>query len=100
MQPHAVKSVTATNDMLDRAQVHHGLPADLNERISAKPKHQLAQRIVCRKLFKDGMYPGPPFPSHCGDDLPAGQQPDLVAIYARDRQQLVDRISKTHPDRS
>src|ERR1700704_2752904 len=100
MQSQAVKPVTATNDMFSRAQVHHGMPADLNERVAAKPKHQLTQGIIRGKLLKHSMYPGPPIPAQYGDDLPTGQQPDLVAIYARDGQQLVDRISETHAARS
>ena len=76
------------------------MTADPNERVAAKPKHQLTQGIIRRKLLKHGMYPGPATPAQYGDDLPTGQQPDLVTIYARDRQQLVDRISETHAPRS
>src|SRR5260370_4576917 len=95
MQFHVVKPVTATNDMLRRAKVHHGVTADLNERVAAKPKHQLTQGIICRKLLKHGMYPGPATPAQYGHDLPTVHHPVFATLTARDLPQPVDVISVT-----
>ena len=42
------------------------------------------------------MDPSAPFPSQHRCNLATGEQPDLVAVYILDRQQLVGHASRTH----
>jgi len=71
MQSDAVNPVAATLDALDRAQVHHGMPAYPDEWIAPEPVDEFGQGIIGGKLLEHSMDPGPPFPSQYRNDLVA-----------------------------
>ena len=71
MQSHPVVPVAAPIDVFDCAQVHDGMPAELDERITTEPVHEFSQGTVSPKLLEHGMYPGAPFPSQYRDNLVA-----------------------------